>query len=172
MAQRQPRHGIPVHLSDAQFDEFVLPHLTRGHRGPMPKFPLRKIFYYILKMLYLGCLEGAVDRQGSGRSPRNSSQERLPHSPALDSGWLSECHTTQFGMQTVSGPAPRYVRHSRRWHDNSGKKSGDNLRKPHPVIAKTLGWVSSQLSWGTLRLHAPRTTTNWRNRFSPRRSRW
>ena len=41
---------------DAQFDEFVLPHLTRGHRGPMPKLPLRKIFNYNLKMLYRGCL--------------------------------------------------------------------------------------------------------------------
>ncbi|MEA3090934.1 MAG: hypothetical protein QOJ04_2276, partial [Caballeronia sp.] len=46
MAKSQPRHGIPVQLSDAQFDEFVLPHLTRGHRGPMPKLPLRKIFNY------------------------------------------------------------------------------------------------------------------------------
>ena len=56
MAKSQPRDGIPVELSDAQFDEFVLPHLTRGHRGPMPKLPLRKIFNYILMMLYLGCL--------------------------------------------------------------------------------------------------------------------
>ncbi|MEA3101581.1 MAG: hypothetical protein QOF74_5821 [Caballeronia mineralivorans] len=47
MAKSQPRHGIPVQLSDAQFDEFVLPHLTRGHRGPTPKLPLRKIFRLI-----------------------------------------------------------------------------------------------------------------------------
>ena len=69
MAKSQPRHGIPVQLSDAQFDEFVLPHLTRGHRGPMPKLPLRKIFNYILKMLYLGCQWKAlpIDKDPAGR---------------------------------------------------------------------------------------------------------
>ena len=69
MAKSQPRHGIPVQLSDAQFDEFVLPHLTRGHRGPMPKLPLRKIFNYILKLLYLGCQWKAlpIDKDPAGR---------------------------------------------------------------------------------------------------------
>jgi hypothetical protein len=103
MAKSQLRHGIPVQLSEAQFDEFVLPHLTRGHRGPMPKLPLRKIFNYILKEDPLSGLpvEGAADPQGSGRSPRNSSHERLPHFPALDSGWLSGLHPTRFGVQTA-----------------------------------------------------------------------
>jgi len=55
MARGQQRQGIPVKLSDAQFEEFVLPHLTHGCRGPSPKLPLRKIFNYILKVLYLGC---------------------------------------------------------------------------------------------------------------------
>src|ERR1700694_4754176 len=69
MAKSQPRHGIPVQLSDAQFDEFVLPHLTRGHRGPMPKLPLRKIFNYILKLLYLGCQWKTlpIDKDQAGR---------------------------------------------------------------------------------------------------------
>ncbi|HLX03835.1 MAG TPA: hypothetical protein VKS80_17140 [Trinickia sp.] len=44
-----------MELNDALFDEFVLPHLTRGRRGPVPRLPLYKIFNYILKMLYLGC---------------------------------------------------------------------------------------------------------------------
>ena len=55
MANSPSQHGIPVELNDAQFDEFVLPHLTRGRRGPVPKLPVRKIFNYILKVLYLGC---------------------------------------------------------------------------------------------------------------------
>src|SRR5258708_19619975 len=55
MARGQQRQGIPVKLSDVQFEEFVLPHLTHGGRGPAPKLPLRKIFNYILKVLYLGC---------------------------------------------------------------------------------------------------------------------
>jgi transposase len=69
MAKTQPRRGIPVELSDAQFDEFVLPHLTRGLRGPMPKLPLRKIFNYILKLLYLGCQWKTlpIDKDPAGR---------------------------------------------------------------------------------------------------------
>jgi transposase len=55
MAQRQARQRIPVELSEAQFNEFVLPHLPRGRRGPLPRLPLYRIFNYILKALYLGC---------------------------------------------------------------------------------------------------------------------
>ncbi len=38
-----------------QFQEFVLPHLKMGTRGPQPKLELHVIFNYILKLLYLGC---------------------------------------------------------------------------------------------------------------------
>jgi len=46
---------IPTKLSKAQFEEFVLPHLSRGRRGPPPTLSLHKIFNYILKALYMGC---------------------------------------------------------------------------------------------------------------------
>jgi hypothetical protein len=101
MAKTQPPRGIPVELRGAQFDEIVLPHLTRGHHGPMPKFPLRKIFNYIVKLFYLGCQRKALPIEGSGWSPRSSSHERLPHFPAMDSRWLSRLHTARFGMQTA-----------------------------------------------------------------------
>jgi len=55
MAQSQQRQGIPTHLTREQFEEFVLPHLHIGSRGPQPKLSLHKIFNYILKLLYLGC---------------------------------------------------------------------------------------------------------------------
>ncbi|MGF6789688.1 transposase [Paraburkholderia sp. 35.1] len=42
-------------LSEAQFEQFVLPHLSRGRRGPAPTLPLCKIFNYILQALYMGC---------------------------------------------------------------------------------------------------------------------
>ena len=48
--------AIPTKLSEAQFEEFVLPHLSRGRRGPPPTLSLHKIFNYILKALYMGCL--------------------------------------------------------------------------------------------------------------------
>lgn len=38
-----------------QFEEFVLPHLHIGSRGPQPKLSLHTTFNYILKLLYLGC---------------------------------------------------------------------------------------------------------------------
>ena len=46
--------AIPTKLSEAQFEEFVLPHLSRGRRGPPPTLSLHKIFNYILKALYMG----------------------------------------------------------------------------------------------------------------------
>lgn len=68
MAKSQLRHGIPVELNEALFAEFVLPHLTRGRRGPMPRLPLCKIFNYILKVLYMGCQWKAlpIDRDPAG----------------------------------------------------------------------------------------------------------
>ncbi|MGF6649511.1 transposase [Paraburkholderia youngii] len=46
---------IPVKLSQAQFEEFVLPHLSTGRRGPRPALTLHKTFNYILQVLYMGC---------------------------------------------------------------------------------------------------------------------
>lgn len=55
MAQSQPWHRIPTNLTLEEFNEFVLPHLPKGSRGPQPKLSLHKIFNYILKLLYTGC---------------------------------------------------------------------------------------------------------------------
>ena len=55
MIRSQSRQAIPTKLSEAQFEQFVLPHLSRGRRGPPPTLPLCKIFNYILQALYMGC---------------------------------------------------------------------------------------------------------------------
>jgi transposase len=55
MAQSHSRQGIPTKLTLEQFEQFVLPHLHIGSRGPQPKLSLHRIFNYILKLLYLGC---------------------------------------------------------------------------------------------------------------------
>lgn len=55
MAKTQSWQEIPTHLTTQQFEEFVLPHLCTGSRGPQPKLSLYVIFNYILKLLYLGC---------------------------------------------------------------------------------------------------------------------
>jgi hypothetical protein len=36
--------GIPTELSLEQFRQFVLPHLTVGRRGPVPKLSLHALF--------------------------------------------------------------------------------------------------------------------------------
>jgi transposase len=68
MAQSQPWQRIPTELSLGQFEQFVLPHLTAGSRGPAPRLTAHAIFNYILKLLYLGCqwkaLPIATDREG------------------------------------------------------------------------------------------------------------
>ena len=55
MAGSQLSQGIPTNLDLRQFEEFVLPHLSVGSRGPAPKLSLHKIFNYVLQILYLGC---------------------------------------------------------------------------------------------------------------------
>ena len=55
MPQSQSWNWIPTHLTIEQFEQFVLPHLSVGSRGPQPKLSLHVIFNYILKLLYLGC---------------------------------------------------------------------------------------------------------------------
>ncbi len=69
MAQSKPWQGIPTHLTLEQFEEFVLPHLHNGSRGPQPKLPLHAIFNYILKLLYLGCQwkELPIEKNKAGR---------------------------------------------------------------------------------------------------------
>jgi len=61
---------IPTSLSLQQFDEFVLPHLTRVSRGPHVKLTFHKIFNYLLLQLYLGCQwkELPIDNRSDGRA--------------------------------------------------------------------------------------------------------
>ncbi len=69
MAQSKPWQCIPTILTLEQFEEFVLPHLKIGSRGPQPKLSLHAIFNYILKLLYLGCQwkELPIEKNKDGR---------------------------------------------------------------------------------------------------------
>src|SRR3954462_9473750 len=55
MAGSRRGQAIPTQLGPGLFEQFVLPHLSTGRRGPAPKLSLFKIFNYILQLLYLGC---------------------------------------------------------------------------------------------------------------------
>ena len=69
MAGSQRGQPIPTQFGLGQFEQFVLPHLSVGSRGPAPKLSLHKIFNYILHLLYLGCQwkELPIDKDGEGR---------------------------------------------------------------------------------------------------------
>jgi transposase len=69
MAGSQRGHAIPTQLGLGTFEQFVLPHLSRGCRGPAPKLSLFKIFNYILQLLYIGCQwkELPIERDDEGR---------------------------------------------------------------------------------------------------------
>jgi hypothetical protein len=64
-----PGQAIPTQLGLGLFEQFVLPHLSIGSRGPAPKLGLFKIVNYILQLLYLGCRwkELPIDKDGEGR---------------------------------------------------------------------------------------------------------
>jgi transposase len=68
MAQSQSWRWIPTYLTLEQFNEFVLPHLPIGRRGPEPKLSLHTIFNYILKFLHTGCQwkELAIEKTPEG----------------------------------------------------------------------------------------------------------
>lgn len=69
MTTRQTWQWIPTKLTEAQFEQFVLPHLTVGRRGPAPKLPFHRIFNYILQLLYIGCQwkELPIQKDQTGR---------------------------------------------------------------------------------------------------------
>lgn len=46
---------IPTTLNETEFNEFVLPFLTSGRRGPKPNLSFFEIFNCILHLLYTGC---------------------------------------------------------------------------------------------------------------------
>lgn len=52
--QQTENQAIPVYFNESDFDEFILPHLWVGSRGPKPKIALWKLFHYILHVLYTG----------------------------------------------------------------------------------------------------------------------
>jgi transposase len=60
---------IPVQLSAPEFNEFILPHLSRPKRGPKYKLGYHRVFNLILWVLYTGmqwkCLP--IPRDGHGK---------------------------------------------------------------------------------------------------------
>ena len=53
-SKRPCYNTLPTKLTEKQFNEFILPSLSIGSRGPKPKLSFYKIFTYILFILYTG----------------------------------------------------------------------------------------------------------------------
>ena len=68
LAQKPATTPIPVQLSDPEFHQFILPHLSMPKRGPKCKLGYHRIFNLILWVLYTGmqwkCLPVPKDAQG------------------------------------------------------------------------------------------------------------
>ena len=60
---------IPVHLSEPEFDAFLLPHLSMPKRGPKCNLGYYRVFNRMLRILYTGmpwkCLPVPTDAQGN-----------------------------------------------------------------------------------------------------------
>jgi transposase len=69
MAKSQQWQLIPTKLSRESFDQFALPHLSTGSRGPSSKLSFYAMFNYILRLLYLGCpwKELPIEKDAEGR---------------------------------------------------------------------------------------------------------
>ena len=69
MQKSKKYQSIPTTLTEPQFNEFVLPYLTKGSRGPNTKISFYRIFNYILKLMHTGCqwYELAIERDASGK---------------------------------------------------------------------------------------------------------
>ena len=68
MARSKRYQRIPTQLSESEFNEFVLIHLTKGSRGPSTKLSFHRIFNYILKIMHTGCQweELPIEKDASG----------------------------------------------------------------------------------------------------------
>jgi hypothetical protein len=60
---------IPVQLSEPEFEQFILPHLSLPQRGPDCKIGYHKAFNYMLKVLYTGMQwkELPIEKDSAGK---------------------------------------------------------------------------------------------------------
>ena len=128
MAQPQSRQGISTYLTLEQFEEFVLPHLHMGSRGPQPKLSLHAIFNYILKLLCLGCQwkELPIEKNKDGRPETHyiriyrAFRRYEAHGcfDAIFEGSVSQLHQKEYlDISVIHGDGTT----------TAAKKGGDNL---------------------------------------------
>ena len=120
--------AIPTKLSQAQLEEFVLPHLSRGRRGPPPTQSLHRIVNYILKALYMGCQWTMLPIDSNDEGHREIHHTRIYRMmrrwqadgsiERIFSGTVDRLHQDQLlELSVIHGDGTR----------TAAKKGGDNL---------------------------------------------
>ena len=111
-----------------QFDEFVLPHLHTGSRGPQPKLALHVILNYILKLLYLGCQwkELLIEKNGEGRPEIHYTRIYGAFRCYEDYGCFELIFAGSVSLLSLTGQLDVSVIHGD-GTTTAAKKGGDNL---------------------------------------------
>ena len=128
MVETQRWQEIPTQLEHAEFEQFVLPHLSAGSRGPAPKLGLYKIFNYILKILYLGCQwkELPTHKDGEGQPETHYTRIYRIWRRWVDSGCMDAIFAGSVSRLHKDGRLDTAVIHGD-GTTTAAKKGGDNL---------------------------------------------
>ena len=128
MSETQRWQAIPTQLDLGEFEQFVLPHLSPGSRGPAPKLSLQKIFNYVLKHLYLGCQwkELPIDKAGGGRPETHYTRIYRIWRRWVDSGCIDAIFAGSVSRLHQDGLLDTAIIHGD-GTTAAAKKGGDNL---------------------------------------------
>ena len=120
--------GIPTHLTEKEFNEFIFPHLRLGKRGPKPKIALYKLFNYILYVIHTGCqwYKLPIEKTAEGK-PEISYSRVFKHFRA----WLKEGCFDRMFESSVARLAKNNLLDTSILHGDgtttAAKKRGDNI---------------------------------------------
>src|SRR5216684_6340810 len=128
LAKKPATTPIPVQLSDTEFQQFILPHLSMPKRGPKCKLGYHRVFNLILWVLYTGmqwkCLPVPKDHDGKAEIhyttvykvfARWSDDGSLEQAFIASVGYLSEHN--QLDLSVLHGDGTNTV----------AKKGGDGM---------------------------------------------
>jgi transposase len=128
VAETQRWQAIPTQLELTEFEQFVLPHLVAGSRGPAPKLSLYKIFNYTLKILYLGCQwkELPIEKNASGKREVHDTSIYRIWRRWVDMGCMDAIFAGSVSRLHADGRLDTAVIHGD-GTTTAAKKGGDNL---------------------------------------------
>jgi hypothetical protein len=118
-------HHLPKRVSLKHFNRHILPHLSKGKRGPKPKISYFKMFNYILKVLRTGM---QWDQLKTYRNELSSSKVYSRHNrwskdgsyqKLFEASVINLVETNQLDLSTLHGDGSNTV------VKKGGKKSGN-----------------------------------------------